>query len=219
MGRREGRNIKKWNRSVKKRGKDTEATEVPPLPPPMAAKPALVDEVEDEDSKWVREQMEADAAAEALLEEEAEDNDEGDAVESNEGGGQGDDDNVGKKVGSKRALADDERAKPAKKTKGEGRDDTGGGWQKEKAQRLGGSVGKDGGDATYRCRACQQDLKPEAFNAKKLNGVRRGWVDKSALACKSCNALAASVFALEGGHKVKKYGGPMARAKKEAKSW
>lgn len=44
-------------------------------------------------------------------------------------------------------------------------------------------------------------------------------MEKSALACKSCNALAASAYSLEGGKRVKKFGGPMARAKKGAKMW
>ena len=173
---------------MQRRGNHNEATEVPPLPPSLAAKPAVVPaavEEESEDAKWLREQLEADAAAEKLLEEEGdEDEDEGEGGEDEdeeEGGDasasvsadEAEDGRLTPNSGSKReAPADDSgategRGGRAKRVKGQGRDDTGGGWEREKAQKVqNASVGADGGDATYKCRACQHDLPPDAFNAK-----------------------------------------------------
>lgn len=78
--------------------------------------------------------------------------------------------------------------------------------QRVEKERLGGSVGELGGAPSYVCRKCQQDLPPEKFNKKRLNGVRRGWVRLDELACKDCNLETPPPLPCVGG-------GPLSRAK------
>jgi len=88
-----------------------------------------------------------------------------------------------------------------------------GGWIRAPKKREGGVQGKEGGEASYTCKVCQEDLEPVAFNAKKLNGVRRGWTSPLDLACKACNLRTSELNA----QKVK-HGGPLARAKMAEKA-
>jgi hypothetical protein len=88
-----------------------------------------------------------------------------------------------------------------------------GGWTKPVKERERGSLGVGGEEATYPCKLCLKQLAPEFFNAKRLNGVRRGWVQPEELACKECNLSLANHLAPS-----LKAGGPLARAKKVEKS-
>jgi len=94
---------------------------------------------------------------------------------------------------SKRKRNENE-TEPADEGGGEGDtntsdDKSGGGWKVESKVRERGSVGDNGGKDTYVCKYCRLDLPTSHFNAKKLNGVRRGWVKEEEISCKNCNFL------------------------------
>ena len=74
-------------------------------------------------------------------------------------------------------------------------------------------MGADGAPSAFPCGVCSEELPSEAYNAKRLNGVRRGWVQLADLACKRCNAARAE--ALMGPVRI---GGPLSRAKEQLKA-
>mmetsp|Transcript_50037 Transcript_50037/g.93061 ORF Transcript_50037/g.93061 Transcript_50037/m.93061 type:complete len:198 (-) Transcript_50037:100-693(-) len=100
----------------------------------------------------------------------------------------------------------------AKKQKTQGEGGCEGGWSKPAKQRERGSEGVEEKES-YKCKLCRKELPPDSFNAKRLNGVRRGWVQLEELACKDCNASLAQILAPS-----LKLGGPLARAKRVEKA-
>jgi len=110
--------------------------------------------------------------------------------------------------------ADTGESRKAKRRQLESSEGGSGGWKHRAKKRIAGSVGKDGGPETFSCKVCLTALPPAFFNAKKLNGVRRGWTPEEDLACKTCNLVRAQMALCP----QFKLGGPLARAKSKEKA-